>query len=135
MAETVCDKCCRTYQIYLLWPVVRQGLRTSQVSEIVALMKRYYCYRLCNDDFNRKSYPAQKLVKFENTNRLKKSYYQRNYIQKHTKTRKCRVQQLKTNFHVTSDKSVKGTAFSFYPTVLVNQCLYLPSQQTQLFTH
>jgi hypothetical protein len=63
---------------------VRQGLRTSQVSEKVALMKRYYCYSLCNDDFNQKSYPEQRLAKFENTNRLKTSDYQRNFIQKHT---------------------------------------------------
>jgi len=84
MTETVCDKCCRTYQIYILWPVVRQGLRTSQVSEKVALTKRYYCYSLCNDDFNQKPYPEQRLAKYENTNRLKTSDYQRNFIQKHT---------------------------------------------------
>jgi len=47
-------------------------------------MKRYYCYSLCNGDFNRKSYPAQKLAKFANTDRLKNSDYQKNYMQKHT---------------------------------------------------
>jgi hypothetical protein len=52
-------------------------MRSSQVSEKVALIKRYYCYSHCNDDFNWKSYPTQKLAKFENMNRFKKSDYQR----------------------------------------------------------
>lgn len=78
----LCDNCCRTYQIYVRWPVVRQGLRTSHVSEKQELMKWILLLQSLQCRLELKTpikvgwsptnikaqYSTRKLAKFENIN-------------------------------------------------------------------